>query len=205
MKQLIIILGTAMFLATSCQKELYIDEPVAKNSLVASEPNSVNFVEYNIRQGEQYCDKSTLQKVEYEELKFIVRFDSSAIYRTIDPANQSDINKLYGFSDNNAQHHLFSARFGWRWNPKEGLCLFAYTYNNSVRTSKLLSVVTINEDHTCSIKVTPNSYVFTLDGKQETMLRESTTTKASGYQLFPYFGGDEFAPHDIKIKIKELK
>jgi hypothetical protein len=25
-----------------------------------------------------------------------------------------------------------------------------------------------------------------------------------GYKLFPYFGGDELAPHDVKILIEDL-
>jgi len=36
------------------------------------------------------------------------------------------------------------------------------------------------------------------------MPRESTTTMAEGYQLYPYFGGDETAPHDIFIWIEKL-
>jgi hypothetical protein len=30
------------------------------------------------------------------------------------------------------------------------------------------------------------------------------TTKAKGYQLYPYFGGNELAPHDMHIWIKDL-
>jgi hypothetical protein len=37
------------------------------------------------------------------------------------------------------------------------------------------------------------------------MTRESKTEKAEGYKLFPYFGGDETAPHNISIWIKELQ
>ncbi|MEO5783498.1 MAG: hypothetical protein ABIQ07_09520 [Ginsengibacter sp.] len=33
--------------------------------------------------------------------------------------------------------------------------------------------------------------------------RTSTTAKAIGYKLYPYFGGDETAPHEIDIWIKE--
>jgi hypothetical protein len=36
------------------------------------------------------------------------------------------------------------------------------------------------------------------------MPRSSITAKASGYLLFPYFGGDETAPHDMGIEIKDL-
>lgn len=203
MKKLLFIAGIAL-LTTSCQKTI---EEVATQVITSKTDVPVvksQFVEYNILKGQQYCDKSSLTKVEYDELKFVVKFDSSAVYKTLDPLNQADINKLFGFSDNNAQHHEFSARFGWCWNEKNGLCLFGYTYNNSVRSSKLLGSISIGEEHNCSIKVTPDSYIFTIDGITETMPRTSATTKASGYKLYPYFGGDEFAPHNIKILIKEL-
>lgn len=78
--------------------------------------------------------------VEYAELKFVVKFDSSAIYNTVDPSNQYDINKLYGFSDNDSLHQRYSARFGWRWSDN-ALRIFAYVYNSGVRSSKELGAI----------------------------------------------------------------
>lgn len=203
MKNILFLSCALVLLTTSCQKSLdVLPTDVIKKEVVP--PAKAQFIEYNILKGQQYCDKSSLTKVDYEELKFVVKFDSSAIYKTIDPANQDDINKLFGFSDNNAQHHEFSARFGWCWSIKNGLCLFGYIYNNSQRSSKFLGSISLGEEHNCSIKVTADSYIFTLDGKSETMPRTSKTATGSGYKLFPYFGGDEFAPHNIKIAIKEL-
>jgi hypothetical protein len=31
-----------------------------------------------------------------------------------------------------------------------------------------------------------------------------STPKGKGYRLYPYFGGDETAPHDISIWVKDL-
>ncbi|WP_018613092.1 hypothetical protein [Segetibacter koreensis] len=160
-------------------------------------------IEYKILKGQQYCDKSTYKLVEYASLSFVVKFDSTAIYKTTDPANQEDINKLFGFSDNNAQHQQYSARFGWRWS-NNALRLFGYTYNNSIRSSKELGSIDIGTENNCSIKVSESVYIFTLNGKSQTMPRESKTTKAEGYQLYPYFGGDEVAPHNISIWMKVL-
>lgn len=160
------------------------------------------FLKYTISKGQQYSDKNVIATVEYEELKFLVKFDSSAIYQTIAPANQADINKLYGFSDNNAQHQDFSARFGWCWN-KDSLRLFAYIYNNGVRSSRQLGVINIGTEYNCAIKVSDSTYTFKLDDKTQIMKRASTTPKGKGYKLYPYFGGNETAPHDIHIWIDE--
>src|SRR5215207_256029 len=87
-----------------------------------------HFTLFTILNGSQFCEGNTYRSVQTGELKFTVRFDSSAIYETNNPENQYDINKLYGFSDNSALHHQFSARFGWRWSDG-ALRLFAYVYN----------------------------------------------------------------------------
>ncbi len=166
-------------------------------------PPAITFTNYTIKEGKQFCDQSTFSSVEYAELKFVVKFDSSAIYTTTNPSNQYDINKLYGFSDNNSVHQKFSARFGWRWSDK-ALHIFAYVYNDGIRISKELGTVQIGEENTCSVRVLDQRYVFLLNKISDTLHRSSTTSAGVGYKLFPYFGGNEFAPHDINIKIKEL-
>lgn len=165
---------------------------------------SYDNVKYTIAKGQQYCDPNTLKSVQTSEMKFVVKFDSSAIYTTVLPENQYDINKLFGFSDNSAEHQEYSARFGWRWSDG-ALRLFAYTYNNSVRTSQELGIVPIGPEINCSIKVDGSSYIFSLEGKLTTMPRLSTTAQAHGYQLYPYFGGNEVAPHNITIWIRQVK
>jgi hypothetical protein len=161
------------------------------------------FVKYTIRRGQHYTDQNSYQAIEYAELKFVVKFDSTAIYQTTEAGNQEDINKLYGFSDNNAQHQQFSVRFGWNW-ARDALRLYAYTYNNGERSSMEISSIQIGVENNCSIKISDGHYIFSLNNVTVEMSRGSTTTKDAGHKLYPYFGGDEAAPHDINIWIKEL-
>lgn len=161
------------------------------------------FVTYTIKKNEHYSDKSEYKPVSYEQLSFIVLFDSSAIYQTITKENQYDINKLFGFSDNGANHHLFSARIGWRWSDG-ALRLFGYIYNNGVVQSQELGTISLNREHQCSISISGNQYLFAVDKQITVMPRQSTSAKAEGYQLYPYFGGDEKAPHEIVILIRQL-
>lgn len=160
------------------------------------------FKQFVIPKGQHYTTDNPLKSIETTSLKFVVKFDSSAIYTTANPENQYDINKLYGFSDNGAQLHLYSARFGWRWSDG-ALRLFAYTYNNGVRNEKEIGPVPIGAEIQCSITVAGEVYEFAVNDKMVTMPRQSTTPNAKGYQLYPYFGGDEVAPHDVRIWIKE--
>ncbi len=192
----IIILTLLLF--ASCNKTI---DSVIDHGFNA--PKKGELVEYTIPQGQHYATQNAYQAVEYDELKFTVKFDSSAVYQTTDPVNQEDINKLYGFSDNNADHQQFSARFGWNW-ARNALRLYAYIYNNGERASQEITSIQIGNDYTCSIKVSTDHYIFSVNNSTIEMPRSSTTAEAVGYKLFPYFGGDETAPHEIDIWIKEL-
>ena len=191
-----ICLTSLIFILFSCKKQI-------DSLLTNKQGNATQFTKYTIVKGQNYSDGNKYVTTSYTELNFIAKFDSSAIYATINPDNQLDINKLYGFADNSSTHQQFSARFGWRWSDK-ALRLFGYVYNNGVRDSKELGIIAIGAENKCSIKINPNSYVFSLNGKTDSLPRTSVGIKANGYKLYPYFGGDETAPHDVYIWIKEL-
>ena len=99
-----------LLLLISCHKAKDFDSEKQATTPVTTAATT----NYTIKQGQHYCEQNYFKPVDLEELKFSVVFDSSAVYTSVDPVNQYDINKLYGFSDNGADHHQFSARFGWR-------------------------------------------------------------------------------------------
>ena len=71
--------------------------------------------------------------------------------------------------------------------------------------SRELTTVAIGSETECSIRVAGAAYLFSVDGKLLTaMPRQSTSERGVGYQLYPYFGGDETAPHPIRIWVKNL-
>ena len=166
-------------------------------------PAASQFMRYTIKRGEHFADANVYKPVDVRQMKFAVRFDSSAIYKSSLPENQYDINKLYGFADNNGAHQGFSARFGWRWSDG-ALRLFAYVYNDGTVTSKELGTVRIGDEIICSIQVAGDAYLFSVAEQVVRLPRASTTETGKGYQLYPYFGGDEVAPHHITIHIKNL-
>lgn len=194
MKNPILLAAWLLLLLSSCRKEN------ASHNL--STPT--NFQQYTILQGQHYALENSLKAIETGEMAFVVKFDSSAIYKTVDPENQYDINKLFGFSDNGDQHHQFSARIGWRWSDG-ALRLFAYTYNGGSRNERELTDVLIGAEVPCSIKVVGEVYQFTVNKTVVTMPRQSKTPLGKGYQLYPHFGGDETAPHEIRIWMKEVR
>jgi hypothetical protein len=166
--------------------------------------DATGFTEYIIPKGSHSATANYYQVVNKAEMHFLAIFDSSCTYAVTDPKNATDINKLYGFSDCGSFHQENSARVGWVWNG-QAIELHAYCYTDSVRKSSLLGTVKIGSPCELSIKPSAGKYVFTLNGTTSvTMNRGCTSSTISGYQLYPYFGGDEVAPHDVYIYIKDL-
>ncbi|MEM9337771.1 MAG: hypothetical protein AAGA66_03525 [Bacteroidota bacterium] len=142
------------------------------------------------------------QSLQSTSLKFKAVFNESAIYQTGLKENQHDINKLMGFSDCNAHHHENSARFGWRWLDGQ-LEIHAYTYTNGERNTEFVGNVELDRAYEYHIELNENSYDFYLqDVGTITMRRSKFCSTGLYYMLYPYFGGNEKAPHDITIQVR---
>ena len=218
MKKIICILS-GIILFASCTKspmnELEIKNTATQvaglrsageSAVTAAKPLSTitipQFVLYTIPAGQHSSDKSVFKAVKVTTMNFVAKFDNSAIYQSVIPINQYDINKLYGFSEG-LNHQYNSARIGWAYNDG-ALRLYAYAYNKGVRESQEITPVSIGTEVSCSISVSGYLYIFTVNNVSVTLPRANSTSSASGYQLYPYFGGDEVAPQNIYISIKNL-
>ena len=179
---------------------LFIFSGCKKDSTYPAQPLLQNFTEYIIPAGEHYCNQRTVTPVTLSGISFKVKFDSSAIYTTIDPSNQFDINKLMGFTEG-FDPHTNSARIGWSYNSG-ALRLYAYAYINGVRMSQEITPVSTNEEIICSIILSGNESIFSVNNLRVSMPRAVNSLITSGYLLYPYFGGDETAPAQICIYIK---
>ncbi|MFN6945014.1 MAG: hypothetical protein ACK4ND_08685 [Cytophagaceae bacterium] len=165
-------------------------------------PDTTGFVEYTIKENSH---RSTISRRSFEgnELRFAAIFDESAQYQIADN-KQGDTNKLYGFSDCNSNHHHDnSARFGWRWFENQ-LQIMAYTYVNGKMSFKYITSLDLNKEYEYSLRMNGDKYVFSVNGEEVEMHRACSDEKASGYYLFPYFGGETKAPHEINIRIREI-
>ena len=158
---------------------------------------------WTILAGTHDATGATVATTVSDRLEFRVRFDDSAEYATADPANQADINKLRGFSDCSSHHQTDSARFGWRWTT-DRVELLAYTYVNGERQSALLGHVQPEEWHHLELRATAAGYEFILDDVTTAMPRGCSSAGLVKYHLWPYFGGDEVAPHTITLQLEEL-
>lgn len=133
-----------------------------------------------------------------DKFQYFAEFTDSCIYTSVNPNNQFDINKLFGVSEG-IDPHWNSARFGWRPLNDDKISIFAYCYNRGERIVKHMIDVELYSKHFFSLILIDNLYHFEVDRKAVTVPRE----KGWGlkYRLWPYFGGDEVAPHDIFISL----
>ena len=137
-------------------------------------------------------------------LPFLVTFDESAIYTTVDPINQYDVNKLYGLSDCKSLHTANSIRLGWRC-VNNGLQILWFKHEDGEFSFDFLKEIEINKTYEAFILINDDNYIIGFDDEFATVPRKcDNKTDNLKYYLWPYFGGDETAPHNIIIKIRDF-
>ena len=165
---------------------------------------------FKIRKGNHYSDgvfhKALYPMNFYHYSSYEVVFDKSCAYDLVGE-DQKDINKLFGFSAG-LNHHKDSARFGWAYN--EGMIeLWSYCYIGGERRVGYLCSVLLGESYTLDLSVSGSEtcYRFIVHHKGS-LYRSSEVYKDDtwnfGYNLWPYFGGNRPAPHDIQISLRSL-
>ncbi len=179
---------------TGCDKEILLKS--------TQETAPTNFTTHTISAGKHSSDKSTIKQFSGNQLIVNVRFDSSAIYQSQLKDNQADINKIVGFSEG-ANNHIHSARIGWNWD-NNALRLYAYAYVDGERLTSFLTTIAIGAVVKCSIQAVENNYIFTVNNHSLMLPRTVKSEVANGYWQYPYFGGDEVAPHNIYISMQYL-
>lgn len=160
---------------------------------------------YTIDGGEHFSEESHFRPIRINKKQsFWVVFNETALYTTLDPSNQGDINKLWGFSEFLFSPHRSSARMGW--NCVGGrLFLRPYSYAEGIRVMDPPGVeIPIGKEIHCSISLSPGQYIFEIDEQVFTQKRQGNASCIRAVQLFPYFGGQERAPHGILIQLRPL-
>jgi hypothetical protein len=155
---------------------------------------------FTIKKGE-HRSTSALNFSKKTTFGWSVEFDSSAIYKTVDSLNQLDVNKLIGWSDCGDDHLESSIRFGWRWT--DSLEIHWFKHENGYFSFAKINSVDLCKPYNYSLTIHDWEYEMEVDGVKVFVPRNCVKHKRK-YQLYPYFGGGETAPHDIKIKIKNI-
>jgi basic membrane lipoprotein Med (substrate-binding protein (PBP1-ABC) superfamily) len=139
------------------------------------------------------------------QLTFDFKFDKSCLYET---NINNHTNKLLGFSYDN--HMKNSIRFGWRCN-NDKIELMSYIHEDSkVRYDSICDIETDKwyKGKIWFSKATKGVYMVVYDENDiEVAIHYDKALMQIkwGYLLNPYFGGNDKAPHDMKISINNIK
>jgi len=146
----------------------------------AKEVDDLGFRTYVIPKGE-HSSGTFVNHPDNSRITFDFILDESAIYYTEVPENQSDVNKIYGMSD------------------------FGKIHQKGRHSSSTIRTIEPNEIYNATIDIKTFYYVIVIDNDTTLVRRrpEGYWGLIRRYYLYPYFGGNEYAPHDITIKIKE--
>ncbi|MGB0175786.1 MAG: hypothetical protein ACPF9D_01385 [Owenweeksia sp.] len=161
------------------------------------------YVTYFTKAGDHYSDREAIDLLSKDSILIKAVFDSSAVYETVQPSNQKDWNKLIGFSDCGTHHHTNSMRTVWRYDKNKGIEIGAYWYKSGKRHWKNLKTIQPFDTVEVAVVARASKYIVRVD---EITFEEPRACNSSvfRYWLFPYFGGDETAPHDITIQVQHV-
>lgn len=159
--------------------------------------------DFTIGKGDHYSAPRKSGLYRGEKITFKAYFNETAKYDLGDE-DQLDTNKLYGSSDCGSFHQQNSARFGWRWN-NERLEIMAFTHVGGQFFYEYIASAALNKSYQYEIMLSQDkgSYIFNFNGKTVTMPRGCKDSIMKGYKLYPYFGGNKVAPHEMLIKVEE--
>jgi len=132
-------------------------------------------------------------------IKSSCKFDSSVIY-DLGNENQGDWNKLIGFSED-IRIHENSARISWRWNlERQQIELGYYCYIDGEVVKGHLVWAEINKPFQFMIRddQEKQNYVIDIYGTYQ-VIYHGHKFDDKKFWSYPWFGGNEVAPHDIKI------
>ena len=143
------------------------------------------------------------------EWEWEVLFDSSCLYTSADlrdSSNIGDINKLVGFSDCGLNHSQNSFRIGWRPSSlySDSLELLSYVRRDGMFTFTPITTITTNELIFIYLTFSDTTHICCINGICDTTERVCSEWEGRKRALFPYFGGDETSPHNMRIWIKNL-
>ncbi len=169
----------------------------------SKEVDDLGFRTYTIPEG-KHSSGTFFNHPDNSRIIFDFMLDESAVYQTEVPENQDDVNKIYGMSDFGRIHQKYSIRLGWRYiDGQIELCWLRHEEGR--HSSATIRTIEADEIYNAVINITTFYYQIVIDGDTTLVRRrpEGYWGTVRRYYLYPYFGGNEYAPHDITIKIKD--
>ena len=162
------------------------------------------FGNYLIKKGKHRSGFYFSPQFDIKHIKRKILFKENCIYKFGD-IDDFDINKLFGVSF--GMHHTNSVRFGWNIDDDE-IGIYNYCYISGKRVMiKIVSIPT-ETNFVFEIFIYDSYYELKITDMNGKLIGWSEVSKPKttkwGYHLFPYFGGNKVAPHNMEICMKKI-
>ena len=133
-----------------------------------------------------------------KRLSYKVRFSDSCWYDKVN-ADSNDLNKLFGFGGRD--HQVNSIRLCWRpdFLQKGVIQVYIYWYDDGARSRKWFCDVDTNKFYIFTIQKNVNGFRISMTGRDDYI--EHSKPNPTWKRLWPYFGGNNTAPHDMIIEL----
>jgi hypothetical protein len=123
--------------------------------------------------------------------------------------DQLDTNKLFGIGYFPGFHHKDSARFGWRYLRGSGkMEVMAYCYDRGKRIIESVASIEVGQVYRLKLNIMENEYLFSVEESGGKIIGQTIIarrhSKKLQYGLWPFFGGNQTAPHYMTILIDKI-
>lgn len=160
-----------------------------------------NWTDYLIKKGWHFSLRWNFISFFFKSnLRFQAKFSNDCAYKPY----YDDINKLYGFTDFNSPIHDNSLRFGWRFDGKDKIEIFAYWYSEKILHYYKMGDTRVGVVDNYELAIEADQYVFKFNDIIFKVSRYKRSKFGVKFKCFPYFGGNAPAPNNMKISIKEI-
>lgn len=134
-----------------------------------------------------------------KEIKYFVKFDNSCWYNYVNN-DSNDLNKVFGYGGVNNQKR--SARFAWKPDfDNEGILkIYAYVYDNGKRIIEYVCDIKTDDQREFILKK-KNGFEFFISSENKHIPVNGRIP--TWIKFWPYFGGNNKAPHNITIELKK--
>ena len=140
-------------------------------------------------------------------LHYKITFTNSCRYE-LNHSDQADVNKLFGIGYL-PWHMINSVRFGWRYDMQsDKIEILSYIRKSGKIVFHSMAFLDIGKEYELLLYRTGfgnDTHLFVINGlnfyKNAGFL---LNLNGWGYLLYPYFGGNSKAPHDIEIKMTKI-
>jgi hypothetical protein len=171
--------------------------------------NSPDMKPYTIKKGNHYANISLFEKLfsfgwKVKRSAYNFKFHSECWWAPPRNSDDNDLNKLCGIGYG-TNHQENSARLAWRpdFNVPGKIEIYGYVYDQQSggHISKYITSVQTGVNCTGLITSTDTTYVIMVNAVSVTMQNNIKDPNLC-FHLYPYFGGNNTAPHDMVIELE---